>query len=387
MTIIFWLSLILILHTFIFYPISLYLMNKFIKKSKLNTSADYQPEVTFIIAAHNEEKVIKKKLENTISLNYDPEKLDIIVASDNSDDNTNQIVKDFIANHRGEDIPDLKLYIVKERKGKTNAQNEAVREAKGEILAFSDANTIWEKNSLKKLIAGFKDDSIGYICGKLQYVNDYNNITAESESTYWNYDLKMREWESNITSVTAGNGAIYAIRKVDYEDLKPIKVHDGTMPIVMILKNKKAIYNKEAVAFEKAGENTSDEFKRKIRMFRGLPWSIFERFSKYNLFRTGWFSYFYFSHRTLRYSLYLLHITLFISNFFLWNNYFIYQIALTGQLVFYLLSLIGAKTNTNSKVFYLPYFYTMTIAAQLIAVVKSFFGKNKAIWDKAESTR
>jgi len=387
MTIIFWLSLILILHSFIFYPVSLAVFNKIFSKEEVNKDLEEYPEISFIIAAHNEEKIIKKKLENAISLNYDPEKLEVIVASDNSDDKTNHIVEDFIAEHQEESLPEIRLYIVKERKGKTNAQNEAVRTAKGEIIAFSDANTIWEKDSLKKLIAGFKDQSIGYICGGLQYVNDYDNITAESESTYWNYDLKMREWESNIASVTAGNGAIYAIRKSDYEDLKPIRCHDGTMPTVMVLKNKKAKYQKEAIAYEKAGENTGDEFKRKVRMFRGLPWNIFERFSKYNPFKTGWFSYFYFSHRTLRYSLYLFHILLLISNIFLWNQHWIYNLALIGQLSFYLLALIGAVTKLKSKLFYLPYFYTMTIAAQLIAVIKSFLGKNKAVWDKAESTR
>ncbi|TDP81565.1 cellulose synthase/poly-beta-1,6-N-acetylglucosamine synthase-like glycosyltransferase [Halanaerobium saccharolyticum] len=387
MTIIFWLSLILILHTFIFYPVSLYLINKFIKKSTLITSNNYQPEVSFIIAAHNEEKVIKMKLENVINLNYDFSKLEVIVASDNSADNTNQIVEEFISEHQGEDIPDLKLYIVKDRKGKTNAQNEAVKEAQGEIIAFSDANTIWEKDALEKLIAGFKDQSIGYICGRLQYVNDYDNITAESESTYWNYDLKMRGWESNIASVTAGNGAIYAIRKNHYEDLNPIKCHDSAMPTVMVLKNKKAKYLKEAIAYEKAGENTSDEFKRKVRMFRVLPWNVFEKVSKYNPFKTGWFSYFYFSHRTLRYSLYLLHVLLLISNVFLWNQHWIYNLTLMGQLSFYSLAFIGALTKLKSKLFYSPYFYTMTITAQLIAVIKSFLGKNKAVWDKAESTR
>lgn len=160
-----------------------------------------------------------------------------------------------------------------------------------------------------------------------------------------------------------------------------------TIPTVMVLKNKKAKCQKEALAYEKAGENIRDEFKRKVRMFRGLPWSIFERISKNNPFKTDWFSYFYFSHRSLRYSLYLLHILLLISNLFLCNNHFIYQVALFGQLLFYLLSLIGAVSNIKFKIFYLPYFYTMTITAQLIAVVRSFLGKNKAIWDKAESTR
>jgi len=387
MTIIFWFSFVLILHSFIFYPITLYFLNKFQKNDKGRFENDYYPKTSFIIAAHNEEKVIKKKLENTISLNYDPSKLEILVASDNSDDKTNQIIKSFIAEHQEEDIPKVKLYIVKDRKGKTNAQNETVREARGEIIAFSDANTMWKNDSLKKLIDGFKDENIGYICGRLQYINNYDNITAESESTYWNYDLKMREWESNIASVTAGNGAIYAIRKSDYEDLKPIRCHDGTMPTVMVLKNRKAKYNKDAVAYEKAGETIDDEFKRKIRMFRGLPWNVFERASKYNPFKTGWFSYFYFSHRTLRYSLYLMHLLLLVSNFYLLGQHWIYNLALIGQVSFYLLAFIGALTKLKSKLFYLPYFYTMTITAQLIAVIKSFLGKNKAVWDKAETTR
>ncbi|MFW5794889.1 MAG: glycosyltransferase, partial [Bacillota bacterium] len=119
------------------------MFNKIFSKEKLNKKLKEYPQISFIIAAHNEEKVIKKKLENTISLDYDPNKMDVIVASDNSDDKTNEIVKEFIKNNQAENTPKIKLYIVKERKGKTNAQNEAIREASGEIIAFSDANTIW----------------------------------------------------------------------------------------------------------------------------------------------------------------------------------------------------------------------------------------------------
>ena len=119
MQILFWVSLILILHGFIFYPISLYLINKFKKTEELVSEGDYEPEVSFIIAAHNEEDVIKMKLENTVQLNYPGDKLEVIVASDNSDDDTNKIVEDFIENYDG-DI-DISLYIVKESRGKTNA--------------------------------------------------------------------------------------------------------------------------------------------------------------------------------------------------------------------------------------------------------------------------
>ncbi|MFW6015828.1 MAG: glycosyltransferase family 2 protein [bacterium] len=388
MKILFWLSLVLILHTFIIYPLSLMVVEKFYKqRDNITLRNNYIPNVSFIIAAHNEEKVIKNKLENTLKLNYSPHNLEIIVASDNSNDNTNKIIKKFINDHKGKNDPKIKLYIVKERKGKTNAQNEAVREASGEILAFSDANTMWKEDSLKKLVVAFKDNDIGYICGRLQYINDYHNLTAESESTYWNYDLKIREWESKIASITAGNGAIYAIRKSDYEEIDPIRCHDGNMPSIMVIKNKKAKYIKEAVAFEKAGETIEDEFKRKVRMFRGLPWNKYTKLSRYNFFKHGWFSYFYFSHRFLRQSLYMLHLLLLFSNIYIYDIHFIYQLCLIGQVLFYSLAIMGFVTNIKNKLFSLPYYYSMTIIAQFIAVCKSLLGKNKAFWEKAESTR
>ena len=379
----FWLSFIGIFYGFIGYPISLYMIECFFRKRETKKIYKYRPVVSFIIAAHNEEKSIIKKLENAISLDYPKDKLEIIVTSDNSTDATNSKVRKFIEQNKNYNIV---LYKVKERKGKTNAQNEAIKIAKGEILAFSDANSIWEKNALIELITNFSDDSIQYVCGKLMYVNSFENITSNAESTYWNYDLWMREIESGYGSVTAGNGAIYAIRKDNIKFIPAIECHDGLYPTLSVLDGKRAIYENNAIAYEKAGETSKDEFSRKVRMNRGLLKTKYSYIQKYNPFKTGLFSYFYFCHRYLRYSLYFFHIMLLISSGGLFDNIF-YRSMFLLQVLFYLIAIIGVILKIKNKLVFFPYYYTITIFAQLIAIIKSCAGMDKPFWEKAESTR
>src|SRR5699024_5161443 len=271
-------------------------------------------------------------------LNYPENKLEIIIASDNSTDNTNTFVKRFIQNN---DNLDIKLHLVHERKGKTNAQNEAVRIAKGDILIFSDSNAMLEKESVSHLTSTFVSKDIMYVTGRLKYVNDVEYLSSNSEKSYWNYDLFMRKMESNIKTITAGNGALYAIRKSDYVELDPIRSHDAGMPLQAAFKNKRALYNEKAIAFEKAGETTEDAFKRKVRLFRWILNSIFRNPKKYNIFKYGWFTYFYFGHRTLRYSLFILHGICFGTNMALITSSIFYSILFSLQILFYCLALIG----------------------------------------------
>ena len=228
MNIIFFISMFLIFYAFIGYPISLIILNKLGKGKMLNIDKKYEPFISIIIPAHNEENVIENKLKNLIELEYPRNKVEIIIASDNSRDNTDLIVKNFINNNKEENIM---LYEVDDRKGKTNAQNEAVRISNGEIIIFSDANSILKKDSLRELVKFMSDETVAYVSGQLVYTNGDISNTSNAESTYWNYDLFMREVESKFGSITAGNGAIYAIRKSNYVEFNPIKSHDSAMPI------------------------------------------------------------------------------------------------------------------------------------------------------------
>ncbi|MGX6591141.1 glycosyltransferase family 2 protein [Cetobacterium ceti] len=377
-------SLFLIFYTFVGYPLSLEILLKIKRKKLLNKDEKFNPKISFIIAAYNEEKSIIKKLENILNLDYEQEKLEVIIASDGSRDATNKLVKEFIKNNN---LKNFKLYEVKKRQGKTNAQNEAVKIATGEILLFSDANSIWDKEGIKKLIQNFSEENISYVCGRLIYINSLESITSNTENKYWNYDLRMREIESSYSSITAGNGAIYGIRKKDYIEIDPIECHDGSYPTLMVLNKKRAIYEKEAIAYEKAGEVSQDEFSRKVRMGRGLLRFKYGNLSKYNFFKVGIYSYFYFCHRYLRYSLYLFHIGLFISNIYLYNAGMFYKTFLYGQILVYLLAISTHIFNLKNKFVYLLYYYILTVVAQLIAVKKTILGQNKPFWEKAESTR
>ena len=248
------------------YPLSLVVLNKLIKRENKKNYL-YQPTVTVMVVSHNEEKVIRDKLQNLLEIDYPAEKLEFLIASDFSTDKTNEIVEDFICSH-----PERKIRIHKtvNHRGKTNAQNETQELCNTEILVMTDANAMFDPLAVKELSASFIDPSIAYVTGRLSYVNTDGNTTASSEGFYWKLDLMCRRIESRLQTITAGNGAIYAVRNKDYRKVDPISCHDSNFPLLYALEKKRAIYNPDAVAYEKAGEVDQDEFKRKIRMNRNI---------------------------------------------------------------------------------------------------------------------
>lgn len=384
------LSIILIVFPFIIYPLSLKIISIFIKqKEKLSICDNDLPTVTLVITAYNEEKVIKRKLEQAINYEYPKGKFDIIVVSDDSTDKTNEIVRNFGENLDKANFPDVKLIVVKGRKGKTIAQNTAVKLVNSKIIAFSDANSVWDKNALKYMMKHFVKSNVGYVCGQLKYINTDDDMTSCAEGLYWNFDLEIRKMESNISSIVGGNGAIYAIKKSAYVDLPPLLSHDGFMPTKMILQNCTAKYEEKAIAFERASENSDDEFQRKVRMQRGQPWKKYTDIEKFNVFKYGWFSYFYFGHKYVKYLLYILHPILFISNFYIRKDSLFLSMSFFVQVIFYILALLGYifRNKRKIKLIYFPYHYTLTIVAQMYSVINTFKGKSKATWEVSKTTR
>lgn len=382
--IIFWVSVFVIFWANIGYSISLIIIDKFLKPKKIEKKYDFKPYVTLMIVAHNEEKVIKEKLNNVLQLDYPKNKLEILVSSDNSTDNTNRIVEEFIESNKEYNI---NLYKVKTRKGKTNAQNEASRIANGEFLVMTDANSMLKKDAITEIISAFSSDSIGYVTGKLLYSNSTNNETSESENTYWNMDLKIRDIESRLQTITAGNGALYACRTNEYIEFDPIKCHDSSMPLYYALNGKRAIANHDAIAYEKAGENEKDEFKRKVRMNRIILSAILPDIRILNIFKYKWFTYFYLGHRTCRYLLWISHILAFLASCILLKKGWIYSTAFIVQSIIYILALAKLIIKINNKIINIIFYYCMTIFSQIIGVKNILNGKAKPFWEKAESTR
>ena len=381
MKIVFYIVGFAIFYAMVGYPITLMILDKIMKR-KNDKDLSYKPFVSIIISAYNEEKVIERKLENITESTYPH--YEVIVANDASSDSTVEICQNFINNHPAYDI---KVNTVKNHLGKTNAQDEAVDVAKGEIIVFSDANSMFKADAIDELVSYFTDDDIIYVCGSLIYAKDDDIASAVAENSYWDMELKMRKIESEIATIAAGNGAIYACRKSDYRRYNLVSSHDYEMPLYAGINHKRALYNPKAIALEKAGQTSKDEFKRKVRMQRRILTNIFTNLRRLNIFEYGWFSFFHFNHKTLRFLQAFNHIVLFIANLALLNEGDFYRVFFLIQVAFFTLAGIGKLTESKSKVFYFPYYYTMMMAAQLKGGYNEATGKSKATWEKAETTR
>ncbi|WP_394172416.1 glycosyltransferase family 2 protein [Guptibacillus hwajinpoensis] len=380
----FYVSGFIIFWAMIGYPLSLKVIGKLHSGNQLKKDYSHKPSVTVMVVAHNEEKVILEKLNNIVGLDYPNDKIEFLISSDNSTDSTNKIVQDFIKNNK---VQNMRLYEVKARKGKTNAQNEAQKTVETDYLVMTDANSIMDRNSVTELMAAFTSKNIAYVSGRLAIVNQESSDVSGAEASYWDSDMVMREIEGRIQTITAGNGAIYACRTEDYYDFNPIQCHDSAMPPLYALQGKRAIANHFAVAYEKAGEVIEDEFGRKVRMNRMILKNILPDLRILNVFKYKWFSYFYFGHRTCRYLLWISHLIVLISNALIISESWFYGVTFVGQITFYLLALIRTYTKTNNKYLTLIYYYCVTLIAQWAGVYNILTGRAKPFWEKAETTR
>jgi glycosyltransferase involved in cell wall biosynthesis len=326
------------------------------------------PRVSVVVAAHDEEEVIEGRLENLLALDYPEELVEVLVASDASTDRTDSLVEAV-----AEREPRVRL-VRAPRGGKVAAQNLAVREADGELVAFSDANALWAAAALRKLVRNFADPEVAYVCGqlRLQEADGTNR-----EGAYWRYELAVREAESALGSVTGGNGSIYAVRREDYVEVDPRFGHDLAFPYLMVQRGRRAVYESEAVAFEKPSRDIEDEYARKVRMFEHC-WLIV---AEGGMFRDVDPVYLValVSHRLLRYGSGLLHLALLGTSFALApRGRGVYRVALAGQLAF-----VGAAAARPG----LPRYYTLVTWATVVALVNYLRRGVPAVWAKAEGTR
>jgi cellulose synthase/poly-beta-1,6-N-acetylglucosamine synthase-like glycosyltransferase len=325
------------------------------------------PTVSIVVAAHDEEAVIERRLENLLELDYPPEQVEIVVASDASTDRTDELVEAIAARD-----PRVRL-LRAPRGGKVAAQNLAVRATAGEILAFSDANALWAVPALRKLVRNFADPDVAYVCGQLRLERPDG---TSREGAYWRYELLVREAESKLGSVTGGNGSIYAVRRSDYVDVDPRFGHDLAFPYLMVQRGRRAVYEPEAIAFEKPTPDNESEYRRKVRMFEHC-WLIVLRGRMLRRLDPLYLAELV-SHRHLRYASGVLHLALLATNVALAAEGGVYALALAGQLAFLALALAGLG---------LPRYYALVTSATVVSLVRYLRFGVPAVWEKAEGTR
>jgi cellulose synthase/poly-beta-1,6-N-acetylglucosamine synthase-like glycosyltransferase len=336
------------------------------------------PTTTLIVAAHDEQEVIAAKVANILALDYPRERVQLIIACDGCSDAT--------ALRAREAGADLVLELP--RGGKIRAQDAAVERADGEIVAFSDANSSWEPGALRELVRAFTDPHVGYACGQVRFVQGAVGAEASNqEGIYWRYELAIRASESRLSSITAGNGAIYATRRDSYIVVDPIMGHDLSLPFNMVKRGLRAVYVPSARASEKMVPSLLGEFARKRRMM-SHTWPIVVRGGMLSpRGYTPGYALMIFSHRLLRYATPVLHAIVFATNLALvldgyglpynlalyWQGLILLGAALAGALPFPLLRIAR--------------YYVLTTASPAAGLWDWLRHGTDAWWDIAEGTR
>jgi cellulose synthase/poly-beta-1,6-N-acetylglucosamine synthase-like glycosyltransferase len=320
------------------------------------------PHVAVIVAAYNEEAVIDRRIENLRELDYPADRVELVVTSDASDDRTETLAEaagaKVVRNPRG---------------GKVAAQNRAVRGTTGEILAFSDANCTWAPDALRKLVRNFADLDVAYVCGRLNLTNEDGR---NKEGLYWRYELALRADESRLDSVTGGNGSIYAVRREDYVEVDPRFGHDLALPYLMVQRGRRAVYEPDANAYEKATPTNEDEYRRKVRMFEHCWAIVVEGKMLRRLRPLYWVE--IVSHRHLRYGSGVLHLIVLAANVALLGQGSIYAVTLGLQLGLLLAALVGVG---------IARYYVLVTAATVVALWNYLRRGVPTTWEAAEGTR
>lgn len=370
----FYFSLLAVFYVYAGYPslvfLAGYLFNKKLKKDNIT------PPVTILIAAFNEERCIEKTIQNKLSLDYPMDRREIVVISDGSTDRTDEIVRKY----SGQGV---KLITQLPRAGKTSALNLAVPSATGEILLFSDANSIWAPDSLRNLVRNFNDPAIGYVTGHMIYANPDGTLVGDGCSAYMKYENFLRKNETRIGSIVGVDGGIDAVRKKLYRPMNPDQLPDFVLPLSVAEQGFRVIYEPEAILREDSLKESKDEYRMRVRVSLRALWALFDK--RQFLFDTDniIYSWQIWSHKVLRYTCFLFLIIAYLSNLTLCQEGKSFQLFFFIQNFTYLVASITPelkKFGINLKIFnFVNYFVLLNLAASH-AFVKFLMGQKQALW-------
>jgi cellulose synthase/poly-beta-1,6-N-acetylglucosamine synthase-like glycosyltransferase len=399
--ILFWLCVALILWTQLGYALALALLARLRAPSSLTPGAPTRrspargeahqasppsehelPTLSLIVAAHDEEAVIAAKVRNALALDYPSERFELIVACDGCEDATAMRAREAGA----------EIVLELPRGGKIRAQDAAVQRARGEIVAFSDANSLWEPDAAQALLAAFVDPRVGYACGQVRFARATDGSSghagaANQEGVYWRYELAVRALESRLSSITAGNGAIYATRRSAYVVVDPIMGHDLSLPFNIVKRGLRAVYVPGARASEKMVPTLGGEFQRKRRMM-SHTWPILLRGGM--LSPRGYppgYALMIISHRLLRYSTAALHLLALAANLALVADGAgsLYMVTLALQLALLLAAALAGVLPLRALL--ICRYYVLTTASLAAGLWDWLRHGTEASWEAAEGTR
>lgn len=377
--ILFWTAIALLIYTFVIFTALIILRGALFPKPSLQE--DITLSVSMIVAAYNEEDNIVAKIENTLALDYPQDKFEILIGSDGSVDRTSELVQQFTDQRiRFFDLP---------RSGKNGVINTIVPKAKGEVLVFSDANSMYANDAIRALVHHFADPNIGGVAGNQTYLPPDENKSGEGERTYWNFDQMLKEYQSRAGNVTSATGAMYAIRSNLFKPI-PKGMDDFILSTGVIAQGYRLTYAPDAVTYEPVAASSGPEYKRKVRnIMLGFEAVLVMR-QLLNPFKYGFYAIQLFTHKVLRRLVFIPLIVLLSTSPMLWQHGLLYQLATISQFAFYGLALIGLCFEKSKlgqrKIFSIPFYITMVYTASLVATLNLLRGRRIHKWETKRQT-
>lgn len=380
---VFWISCLLVFYNYAGYAIIIFLWNKLRKPRHTIAPDDYFPTVSFIVAAYNEEDCIERKILNSLEQVYPREKIELIFITDGSTDCTPQIIQSYES---------IKLLHSGARNGKTAALNRAVQSAQGEILIFSDANTVLNNDACLQIAKHYFNKSVGGVAGekKVLATNDVNDAT-NSEGFYWKYESFLKRLDSEFHTVVGAAGELFSVRKSLYEPV-PSKVILDDFIISMRIAEQgfRIIYEPNAFAMELPSFSISDEKKRKVRISAGGFQSIAMLPGALVFWKHFKLSFLYISHRVLRWTVSPLCLVIALASSFIlavFGGNLFYQVCFAAQIVFYTSALcyrLFPRLSRKVAFIKLCYYFTFMNVSVFQGFFKFIQNKQSAAWDKAK---
>ncbi|WP_417522065.1 glycosyltransferase family 2 protein [Marinobacter sp.] len=379
MVALFWISFLGLVYIYFGYPICIKLVAS-ARPLPVNKSAAHLPKVSILIAAYNEANDIEATLRNKLGLDYPAEQLEILVVSDESDDGTDEIVQAVAA-----DAPfPIKLFRQVPRQGKTAGLNLLSQHAKGDILAFSDANSEWDSQALKALVSNFNDPCVGYVTGKMVYVNPEGALIGDGCSAYMKYENWLRAQETLVGSVVGVDGGIDAMRKELHSELSADQLPDFVQPLKVVEQGYRVVYEPDALLKEEALSDGGSEFSMRVRVSLRALWALKDMKQLMSPTNDPVFAWQLISHKLLRYAAFAPMVTLAIAAIYLAPVKGFYALAATGYALFLYFAWLGHKKQSRDQAlpaFYaLPYYFMLLNLASFQAFVAFSKGEKKVIW-------
>ncbi len=371
-----WSAAALLAYSYFLFPVVVFLRGRLQRRPY--KTGDITPHVSLIIAAHNEARSIGARLDNLLALDYPRERLEVVIASDGSNDGTDAIVRGYA----GQGIQLLSL----PRQGKVPALNAAVAAATGEVLVFSDANSMYAPDALRALVRPFADPEVGGVAGDQRYLPKPGAaLSGDGEMSYWNFDRKLKHSQSRAGNAISATGAIYAIRRPLYSPVPPGVIDDFVISARVIAQGYRLVFAPEAIAYEHVAQSSGKEFSRKMRtMILGLHGVLLVR-ELLNPFRYGFYAIQLFSHKVLRRVMVFPLLALLAISPLLWQSGPLYQAATVLQAGFYGCAVLGMLTRETRlerlKILSLPFYFCLVNIAALLAAWNVLRGRRITSWE------